>query len=160
MTPSQNNAPTEVQCHIITKNEKQANGFYRNNYIIPDLIADLENFAFANFQDEEIPSKILRLMRSRPVIDFNIRSSDEDYFRNKNYEPLELANAKQAEVAKDYLDWARKFDVSVLGMLPHSYKAMRQAVGVFLEMSTDSDLLDLAAWKRAGEHCSYYACKL
>ena len=92
----------------------------------------------------------------------------ERYFDNKSSQPAAVADKKQQEVkvgSKSYEARAKKFDTKVPGATPFQsklkeYELMAQTVGMFGEISKDGEpILEIAAWKRADEYCTFFAFK-
>ena len=67
--------------------------------------------------------------------------------------------------SKSYEARAKKFDTKVPGATPFQsklkeYELMAQTVGMFGEISKDGEpILEIAAWKRADEYCTFFAFK-
>ena len=67
--------------------------------------------------------------------------------------------------SKSYEARAKKFDTKVPGATPFQsklkeYELMAQTVGMFGEISKDGEpILEIAAWKRADEYCTFFASK-
>ena len=67
--------------------------------------------------------------------------------------------------AKSYEARAKKFDAKVPGATPFQgklkeYELKAPTVGMFGEISKDGEsILEIAAWKRADEYCTFFASK-
>ena len=92
----------------------------------------------------------------------------ERYFDNKSSQPAAVADKKQQEVkvgSKSYEARAKKFDTKVPGATPFQdklkeYELKAPTVGMFGEISKDGEsILEIAAWKRADEYCTFFAPK-
>ena len=79
-----------------------------------------------------------------------------------------MADKRQREVkvgSKSYEARAKKFDAKVPGATPFQdklkeYELKAPTVGMFGEISKDGEsILEIAAWKRADEYCTFFAFK-
>ena len=148
--------------------DSAADDFRKENYIIADIIVYLENLIFRNFQDEDLPPAVLRAIGSRLMLDAKTVQGQERYFDNKSSQPAAVADKKQQEVkvgSKSYEARAKKFDTKVPGATPFQdklkeYELKAPTVGMFGEISKDGEsILEIAAWKRADEYCTFFASK-
>ena len=146
----------------------EAETFRRENYIIADIIVFLENLIFRNIPDEDLPSAILRAIGKRLMLDAKTIQGQQRYFDNKDNEPAAVANKRQQAVkvgSRSYEARARKFDAKVPGATPFQdklkeYVVMAPTVGMFGEISKDGEsILEIAAWKRADEYCTFFDSK-
>ena len=87
---------------------------------------------------------------------------------SKSSDPAAVANKRQQEVKrgpKSYEARAKNFDTKVPGATPFQdklkeYVVMAPTVGMFGEISKDGDsILEIAAWKRADEYCTFFNSK-
>ena len=79
-----------------------------------------------------------------------------------------MVEKKQQEVkvgSRSYEARAKKFDTKVPGATPFQdmlkeYELKAPTVGMFGEISKDGEsILEIAAWKRADEYCTFFASK-
>ena len=151
-----------------TMSASEAETFRRENYIIADIIVFLENLIFRNIPDEDLPLSILRAIGKRLMLDAKTIQGQQRYFDNKDNEPAAVANKRQQAVkvgSRSYEARARKFDTKVPGATPFQdklkeYVVMAPTVGMFGEISKDGEsILEIAAWKRADEYCTFFDSK-
>ena len=148
--------------------ESAADDFRKENYLIADIIVYLDNLIFRNFQDEDLPPAVLRAIGKRQMLDAKTIQGQGRYFDNKSSQPAAVADKRQREVkvgSKSYEARAKKFDAKVPGATPFQdklkeYELKAPTVGMFGEISKDGEsILEIAAWKRADEYCTFFASK-
>ena len=115
-----------------------------------------------------MPPAVLRAIGKRQMLDAKTIQGQGRYFDNKSSQPAAVADKRQQEVkvgSKSYEARAKKFDTKVPGATPFQsklkeYELMAQTVGMFGEISKDGEsILEIAAWKRADEYCTFFASK-
>ena len=80
---------------------------------------------FRSFQDEDLPSAVLRAVGTRLMLDAKIISSQGLFFGNKSSQPAAVAFERQQEVkvgSKSYPARARKFEAQVPNNMPFQDK--------------------------------------
>ena len=96
------------------------------------------------------------------------RDSYFPVFDNKSSQPAAVVEKKQQEVkggSRSYEARAKRFDTKVPGATPFQdnpkeYEVKAPTVGMFGEISKDGEsILEIAAWKRADEYCTFFASK-
>ena len=129
----------------------------------------LETLTFRNFQDEDLPPAVLRAIGTRLMLDGETIQSQLRYFGTKSSQPAAVANKRQGEVkmgSTSYKAKAERYGAQTPGVSTpfqdklQEHKLMAPTVGMFGEISTDGgSILELAAWKRADEYCTFFASK-
>ena len=115
-----------------------------------------------------MPPAVLRAIGSRLMLDAKTVQGQERYFDNKSSHPAAVVGKRQQVVkvgSKNYGAWEKKFDTKVSGATPFQvklkeYELKAPTVGMFGEISKDGEsILEIAAWKRADEYCTFFASK-
>ena len=102
------------------------------------------------------------------MLDAKTVQGQERYFDNKSSHPAAVVGKRQQEVkvgSRSYEARAKRFDTKVPGATPFQdklkeYELKAPTVGMFGEISKDGEsILEIAAWKRADEYCTFFASK-
>ena len=75
-----------------------ADDFRRKNYIIADIVVYLENLAFRNFQDEDLPPVVSRVIGKRGMLEGKAAQSQQGYHGPNGRVPKGVPNKRQVKL--------------------------------------------------------------